>query len=81
MLHFLFRRLFDRIVPFCYATKVARYDGGGNIVFSENQYPVFRGLAEQAQFDGVPCKAGQVPHFQFQDEGFAVAFNRMFAEE
>lgn len=43
-------------------TKVARHDGGNYIVSSENQYPVFRGLAEKAQFNGIPGEAGQVAH-------------------
>lgn len=74
------------VEPYCEArsfrfvtTKVARHDGGNYIVSSENQYPVFRGSAEEAEFDGIPGEAGQVAHFQFQDKGLAVTFNGVFA--
>lgn len=46
-----------------FETKVGLCDTPYNTISNENQYPVFRGLTEQTQFDGIFGKPGQVPDF------------------
>lgn len=46
-----------------FETKVDLHNAGNNMAFSENQYPVYRGLAEQAQLYGIPGESCQVTHF------------------